>query len=101
MERLKIAAMDEGEAVKIKQVKNAEAAGETTRIQASAEAEAAYLQGVGMARQRHAILEGMKSDVEEWASVPGMDAQSVVALMLQTQYYGGPLQERSTAAVSA
>lgn len=87
-ERLKIAARDEGEAAKIKQIKMAEAAGEATRIQAAAEAEATHLRGVGMAKQRHAILEGMRADVEEWSSVPGMDAQSVVALMLQNTYYG-------------
>jgi hypothetical protein len=88
MERLKIAARDEGEAAKIKEVKKAEAAGEATRIQAAAEAEATYLSGVGMARQRHAILDGMKGDVDEWASVPGMNAQSVVSLMLQNTYMG-------------
>lgn len=87
MERLKVAATDESEAQKIRLVKAAEAEGESTRIQAAAEAEATYLAGVGMARQRHAILEGMKSDVEEWRSVPGIDAQNVIALMLQTQYY--------------
>lgn len=88
MERLKIAAQDEGEAAKIKKIKAAEAAGAATRIQAEAEAEATHLRGVGMAKQRHAILDGMKADVEEWSSVPGMDAQSVVSLMLQNTYYG-------------
>ena len=44
-------------------------------------------QGVGMARQRHAILEGMKADVEQWSDVEKMDPHNVIALMLQTQYY--------------
>lgn len=88
MERLKVAATDEAEAAKIKQVKRAEAAGESTRIDASAQSEATYLSGVGMARQRHAILEGMKADVDAWSEIEGMEPQSVVAIMLQSQYYG-------------
>lgn len=48
MQRLKVAASDEAEAAKIKQVKRAEAAGESTRIDAAAQAEATYLSGVGM-----------------------------------------------------
>lgn len=73
--------------MQIKQVKQAEAAGESTRIDASAQAEATYLSGVGMARQRHAILDGMKNDVDAWSEIKGMEPQSVVAIMLQSQYY--------------
>lgn len=41
----------------------------------------------GMARQRHAILNGMKDDVDLWGEVRGMEPSSVVAIMLQSQYY--------------
>ena len=50
--RLRVAAEDEGEAVKIRAIKEAEAVASRTEIQAKADAEAKYLAGQGIARQR-------------------------------------------------
>merc|ERR1719456_431075 len=50
--RLRVAAEDEGEAVKIRAIKEAEAV-----------AEAKYLAGQGIARQRQAIMEGLRESV--------------------------------------
>lgn len=55
--RLKEAAAHKAEADKTKQVKAAEA-----------EAEARYLSGLGVARQRKAIVEGLQSSVAEFSS---------------------------------
>ena len=86
MERLKQAASDEGEAIRIMAVKKAEAEAESIRINAAAEAEATYLQGEGMARQRHAIISGMRKDVMDFsANVDSIDAQSVIEVVLTTQ----------------
>ena len=52
MKRLRVAAEDEGEAVKIRAIKEAEAVASRTEIQAKADAEAKYLAGQGIARQR-------------------------------------------------
>lgn len=55
--RLKEAASHKAEADKTKQVKNAEA-----------EAEARYLSGLGVARQRKAIVSGLQSSVAEFSN---------------------------------
>merc|ERR1719487_2119684 len=69
--RLRLAAQDEGEAVKIKAVKEAEA-----------------LAGQGIARQRQAIMEGPRESVNAFKSeVQDVDAKTVMDLMIVTQYF--------------
>ena len=67
---------DIAEAKKIRVVKGAEA-----------DAESKYLQGVGVARQRKAIVEGMRDSVLSFSnSVDGTNAKTVMDLVLVTQY---------------
>jgi len=74
--RLKEAAAHKAEADKTKQVKAAEA-----------EAEARYLSGLGVARQRKAIIEGLQSSVSEFSSqVDGASPKDVMSILLLTQY---------------
>lgn len=76
-ERLRVAAADVAEANKIRVVKAAEA-----------DAESKYLQGVGIARQRKAIVEGMRESVLHFSnSVDGANAKTVMDLVLVTQYF--------------
>lgn len=74
--RIRVAAVEKGEAEKILMVKAAEA-----------EAESKRLQGEGIAQQRKAIIEGLRESVEEFQSgIPGTTAQDVMTLVLVTQY---------------
>lgn len=74
--RLKDAAMDRAEAEKIIKVKKAEA-----------EAESKYLSGVGIARQRHAIVDGMKESVKTFNSGPStMNNKEIINMMMTVQY---------------
>ena len=76
--RLREAAKEKAEADKITQVKGAEA-----------EAEAKYLQGVGVARQRQAIVNGFKDSVNEFSGhVAGATPKDVMNIMMITQYLG-------------
>lgn len=84
------AAMNEINAAQREQVA-ASARGETEKIlkvkQAEAEAESKALQGQGIANQRKAIIEGLKSSVEAFSSaIPGTTARDVMMLVLVTQY---------------
>merc|ERR1719231_1580946 len=86
--RLRVAAEDEGEAVKIRSIKEAEAEAARTEIQAKADAEAKFLAGQGIARQRQAIMEGLRESVNAFRSeVQGVDAKTVMDLMIVTQYF--------------
>jgi len=86
--RLRLAAQDEGEAVKIRAVKEAEASAASTEIQAKADAEAKFLAGQGIARQRQAIMEGLRESVNAFKSeVQDVDAKQVMDLMIVTQYF--------------
>ena len=68
--------MDRSEAEKIEVVKAAEA-----------DAESKYLAGVGVARQRKAIVDGMKESVSSFSdSVQGTTPKDVMDLVLVTQY---------------
>jgi len=76
-QRQRIAATDRAEAEKILVVKAAEA-----------DAESKYLSGVGIARQRKAIVEGLQESVTTFAdSVEGTSAKDVMDLVLVTQYF--------------
>lgn len=75
--RLKEAAAHKAEADKTRQVKGAEA-----------EAEARYLSGLGVARQRKAIIEGLQSSVLDFSSeVAGATPKDVMDILLLSQYF--------------
>lgn len=70
-----IAAQAEGEANKIKLVKQAEA-------------EAKALQGTGVARERKAIIDGLRDSIKDFeAGIQDVDAHDVMALVMMTQYF--------------
>merc|ERR1739844_239297 len=74
--RLKEAASHKAEAKKVQQVKAAEA-----------EAEARYLSGLGVARQRKAIIDGLSSSVSDFEKdVEGATAKDVVDILMLSQY---------------
>ncbi|XP_047322848.1 hypersensitive-induced response protein 1-like [Impatiens glandulifera] len=75
--RLRVAANEKAEAEKILQVKRAEG-----------EAEAKYLSGLGIARQRQAIVDGLRDSVLTFSkNVPGTSAKDVMDMVLITQYF--------------
>jgi len=74
--RIKFAVAEQAEGRKILAVKSAEA-----------EAEAKYLSGVGVAKQRAAIVDGLKSSVLGFQSLDGTNHKEVMDLVLLTQYF--------------
>ncbi|KAK4781896.1 hypothetical protein SAY86_015998 [Trapa natans] len=75
--RLRVAANEKAEAEKIIQIKKAEG-----------EAEAKYLTGLGIARQRQAIVDGLRDSVLGFSeNVPGTSAKDVMDMVLVTQYF--------------
>lgn len=75
--RLRIATNEKAEAEKILQVKRAEG-----------EAESKYLSGVGVARQRQAIVDGLRESVLAFSShVDGTSPKDVLDMVLLTQYF--------------
>lgn len=76
-QRLRLAAYEHSEGEKIRVVKAAEA-----------DAEAKYLAGQGIARQRQAIMAGLKESVQSFQSeVSEVGSRDVLSLMLLTQYF--------------
>ena len=76
-QRLREAASEKADAEKILQVKAAEA-----------DAESKYLNGLGIARQRRAIVDGLRDTVSEFShDVAGTGPQDVMDLLLMTQYF--------------
>ncbi|CAF2121997.1 BnaA03g13070D [Brassica napus] len=76
-QRLQLASVYKGEAEKILQVKRAEA-----------EAEAKYLGGVGVARQRQAITDGLRENIMNFSSkVEGTSSKDIMDLIMITQYF--------------
>lgn len=76
-QRTQVAAQARGEAEKILKVKQAEA-----------EAASKALQGQGIAAERQAIIDGLRSSIEHFReAVPGATAEDVMALVLLTQYF--------------
>jgi regulator of protease activity HflC (stomatin/prohibitin superfamily) len=79
--RLRVAAVEKAEASKIMKVKDAEA-----------DAEAKYLSGVGVSRQRKAIINGLKESVNEFQGRPHEDgventsSSDVMQLVMMTQF---------------
>lgn len=75
--RLKEAASHQAEADKIRLVKAAEA-----------DAEARYLSGLGVARQRRAIVSGLQSSVSEFSEeVHGANPKDVMDILMLSQYF--------------
>ena len=75
--RLKEASAEKAEGDKVLVVKSAEA-----------EAESKYLSGVGVARQRKAIVDGLKGSIAGFTSnIAGTSPKDVVDLLLITQYF--------------
>ncbi|GBG59642.1 hypothetical protein CBR_g49906 [Chara braunii] len=75
--RMRLAANEKAEAEKILQVKLAEG-----------EAEAKYLSGLGVARQRQAIVDGLRESVTSFSQqVKGTSAKDILDLVLITQYF--------------
>ena len=74
---MRVAANEKAEAEKIIQIKRAKG-----------EAEAKYLSGLGIARQRQAIVDGLRNSVLGFSgNVPGTSAKDVMDLVLITQYF--------------
>eukprot|EP00596_Hydrurales_sp_CCMP1899_P002338 CAMPEP_0119042364 /NCGR_PEP_ID=MMETSP1177-20130426/14837_1 /TAXON_ID=2985 /ORGANISM="Ochromonas sp, Strain CCMP1899" /LENGTH=279 /DNA_ID=CAMNT_0007009117 /DNA_START=159 /DNA_END=998 /DNA_ORIENTATION=+ len=76
-QRMRLAYAEKAEAEKILQVKAAEA-----------DAESKYLSGLGVAKQRKAIVDGLKDTVNVFSEqVDGAKPQDVMDLLLITQYF--------------
>jgi len=76
-ERLKYAVAERAEGEKILKVKSAEA-----------EAEAKYLSGVGVAKQRKAIVDGLRTSITDFSGgVKGTNSKDIMDLLLLTQYF--------------
>jgi regulator of protease activity HflC (stomatin/prohibitin superfamily) len=76
-QRLQVAAAAKGEANKILIVKNAEA-----------EAESKRLQGEGIAKERRAIVDGLRESIAAFTGqIGGVSASEVLNLVLLTQYF--------------
>ena len=85
-QRLRMAANDEGEANKIRVLKRAEAEAGSIKINAEADAEAKYLAGTGIARQRQAIMNGLRESVLHFnEGVSDVDTRTVMDMMILTQ----------------
>lgn len=75
--RMRVAANEKAEGEKILQIKRAEG-----------EAESKYLSGLGIARQRQAIVDGLRDSVLAFSeNVPGTSAKEVMDMVLLTQYF--------------
>ncbi|KAL2622913.1 hypothetical protein R1flu_003118 [Riccia fluitans] len=76
-QRSRQATREKAEAEKLLQVKRAEA-----------DAESKYLGGVGIARQRQAIVDGLRESVVAFShNVPGTSPKDVLDMVLVTQYF--------------
>lgn len=75
-QRNRVATVDKAEAEKIVVIKKAEA-----------EAEAMHLGGVGLARQRRAICEGLRDSVLAMNEVPDTEPAEIMEQILLTQYF--------------
>ena len=75
--RMRVAAIEKGEADRILKVKAAEA-----------DAQSKALQGKGIADQRREIVNGLRESVDGFQkSIPGTSASDVMSLILMTQYF--------------
>jgi len=85
---LKEAMKEKAESDAIVKIRNAEADGQEMRIKAEADAEAKYQAGLGLSRQRKAIVDGLSESVQIFQEgVRGVDAKQVMDLIMITQYF--------------
>ncbi|KAK1366655.1 Hypersensitive-induced response protein 4 [Heracleum sosnowskyi] len=76
-QRMQLASVYKGEAEKVLQIKRAEA-----------DAESKYLGGVGVARQRQAITDGLRENILNFShKIEGTSAKEVMDLIMITQYF--------------
>ena len=75
-EREKQAAIEKAEAQKIVKIKEAEA-----------EAESKKLQGMGIANERKAIIEGLVESIEDVKKLDDVSTKEILNLILLTQYF--------------
>ncbi|EIE18919.1 flagellar associated protein [Coccomyxa subellipsoidea C-169] len=76
-QRMRVAAMEKAEAEKVQVVKAAEG-----------NAEAQYLAGVGVARQRQAIVNGLRDSIKNFSSdISDVSSRDVIEMMMITQYF--------------
>jgi len=88
--RLRAAALERAEASKLTVIKAAEA-----------DAEAKYLAGAGIARQRQAIIAGLRESIKDFsADVDGVSSREVITLMVTNQYLDALQQMSSSAATN-
>lgn len=74
---MRVAANEKAETEKILHIKKAEG-----------DAEAKYLAGLGVARQRQAIVDGLRDSVLAFSeNVPGTTSKDVMDMVLVTQYF--------------
>lgn len=75
-QRLREAAVNEAEAMKIRTVKEAEA-----------EKESRVLLGEGVAGERQAIIDGLKRSIDDMKGIPGLNTHEVMNLIVMSQYF--------------
>lgn len=75
-QRMRVAAAEKAEASKVAVVKAAEA-----------DAEAKYLHGQGIARQRIAIMNGLQNSVQDFSQALPINPKEVMEIMVLTQYF--------------
>jgi len=87
-QNLKLANEQRAEGDKIVKTLNAEAEAQEIRIKAVAEADAKHQAGLGLSRQRQAIVDGLSESVQQFQKgVQGVDSKTVMDLILVTQYF--------------
>ncbi|KAK9918229.1 hypothetical protein WJX75_002408 [Coccomyxa subellipsoidea] len=76
-QRMRVAAMEKAEAEKVQVVKAAEG-----------NAEAQYLAGMGVARQRQAIVNGLRDSIKNFSNdISDVGSRDVIEMMMITQYF--------------
>merc|ERR1712117_396020 len=85
---LKVAQTEKAQADAIVQIELAKAAAEEIRIRAQADAHAKHQSGLGLSLQREAIVDGLTKSVNLFQEgVSGVDARTVMDLIMVTQYF--------------
>lgn len=75
-QRLREAALNEAEAMKVRVVKEAEA-----------EKDSRILLGEGVAGERQAIIDGLKRSIDDMKGIPGLNTHEVMNLIVMSQYF--------------
>jgi regulator of protease activity HflC (stomatin/prohibitin superfamily) len=83
---LRVAAENEGDANKIRTIKQAEADAQRVVKAAEAEAEAMRLKGTGIARQRIEVVQGLKASMAALGQGTGVSADDAMRYTMAAQY---------------